>query len=327
MPRRIVLGVVVLALLVPSAAWAHPPGQSCSALDPAPCFCDTGATGGGCTLRPHPHPPADDDDPPPDEERPDEGGGDDEGATTGQPISTTPAQVCEKIRQEGTTDHRFDGSIWAIGVYRCMPSGDIDRRNICILACPVGYVEPPDPPAPVVAVPAGPVAPPPLTPEQLLYQAYADLPPTAPPMQVEPATPVVGVSTFLHVPDLEVRSTTVSDGPISVTVTATPVEVLWQFGDHEWSCPTGGVPYTEARLEQSMDAGALVSEPDLCTFLFEVTSAKAQDGPYPSRVRTVWDYSWAINGVDQGIFNGGFPSPVTNFDLTVREIQAVLTNE
>lgn len=324
MKRTALALALALGLLstVTTTSWGHPAGSSCSQYDGPLCVCiPAGKTGMECTLasHPHPHEDGDHDDPPPPDDDDGESGG-----TTGQPVSTRPQRVCSLLRTEETGDHHMDGSAWAIGRFRCEPDGTEYTELVCIMACPAGYVEPPPPPLPPEP---GDPAPPPMTPEQLLYVAYADLPPSAPPMQVEPETPVVGVSTFLHVPDLEARASTASDGPISVTVTATPVGVLWQFGEHEWSCPSGGAPYSPDRLDDSMAAGALVAEPDLCTFLFEDSSADAQGGPYPSSVRTVWDYSWSVNGVDQGIFNAGFASPPSNFDLEVREIQAVLTNE
>ncbi len=153
----------------------------------------------------------------------------------------------------------------------------------------------------------------------------ARIPPVAPPAVVSPEAPVVGIPSFLEVTGFDPITDSDTDRGVTVSVTATPVEVRWQFGDHERTCSSAGAGFTEERLDRAMAReDGLVDDGEICTFLFTTSSAKDAGGPLPSSVVTVWDYSWALNGADQGIFNAGVVSPATTFDLTVREYQAVL---
>lgn len=306
----IVLTAAIVFLSGTSTPAVADDGAPCSTL--AGDCCDEGVVSVGCdvivVVTPDGEIPNTEGDP--------ETGGD--GPVT-KPANDEPRVVCTQT--EHTNDRLGlqgylgeDGSIWSPRTYTCQP-GDISYTiPVCVGNCPEGAEEEPEPPAPGAVV----------SPIFLRQQLFAQVLPLPPTVVIAPDQPVVGVPTFFQVDTFETRSATDTEGGLTVAVTATPREVRWTAGEHAWACSSAGAGYTEERLERAMDASGIVDDGDICTWLF--THATHDDGPSAGAVSTVWDYSWSINGADQGVFNAGVSSPTTDFDLDIIEIQSVLTN-
>jgi hypothetical protein len=104
---------------------------------------------------------------------------------------------------------------------------------------------------------------------------------------------------------------------ITVTVTATPKHVTWNLGDGSEPvvCTGPGTPYdpTVADHAQATD----------CSHVFQFASRGRPDGVYHATATTTWALAWSA-----GRWGGGDLPDVTRsttFDLTVTELQAVVT--
>lgn len=270
--------------------------------------CDAAGIGGGCPTEENPSNPV--------VPTPTDPGG------SGTPVGggNQPAWSCSRGSIEADrfqfVDVKDDDSVWAYFVFTCTAPGFPDNvfpQLSCFMRCPPNLA---------------PVTPPPVvTPEEIRASAYAEVQPVAPSFSVEPDSPVVGVPTFLHMPDAAARQGNDAGGGFTVAVTATLTEVRWTLGRESRTCSTGGGAFTPARLDQAMaQPDGLVDNADMCTFLFTTSSDKSNGGPLNGSVQTVWDYSWSVNGTNRGTFNTGVTSPASNFTLDVREYQAVITD-
>ena len=127
---------------------------------------------------------------------------------------------------------------------------------------------------------------------------------------------LVGVPTWLWLEGgWGPRSATASLPGIAVTVTATPLSVVWEMGDgNRVVCNDGGTPYDPSRRddEQSSD----------CSHTYRRSSAGQPNDRYTARATLTWDVAWTASGIAGG---GGLGrvSRTSTFTLRVAEAQAL----
>lgn len=104
-----------------------------------------------------------------------------------------------------------------------------------------------------------------------------------------------------------------TSGFVTVEVRAKPVLMEWTFNDPDNSyddCDHPGKPW-------STYAGSTD-----CSVTFLKSSAGQPNDAYQGVADVSWEFSWSLNGTDQGPFDDLFVA-TTNFELQVGEIQAV----
>ncbi len=100
---------------------------------------------------------------------------------------------------------------------------------------------------------------------------------------------------------------------ITVTVTATPQQARWRPGDGtaDVVCAGPGTPWRPG----------LPDSATTCSHTFTSSSADRAGAAYHVQVTTTWEFTWAIDGADQGAF--GTATPTVGFSYQVGEIQAI----
>jgi hypothetical protein len=144
-------------------------------------------------------------------------------------------------------------------------------------------------------VPAGgpaAVAPPP-DPGELARSAVSTLRLARADVQVAPAYPnpaIVGIENWLWLPGSQWQALikTVRAGGTAVTVTATPVRVVWDMGPGETTCFDAG-----RRWVDGMGDGAVTR----CGYTYDRTSTHEPGGVFEVTARIVYDVHWACAGV------------------------------
>ena len=160
---------------------------------------------------------------------------------------------------------------------------------------------------------------PPIPPETLRTQARARI---NPPLPAPGGAPSLDDATFaqfetwLWVDDATgVLDASATQGLVTVTVTATPIDLRWSLGDGETlSCAYPGRPWT---LE-------IDREGTWCSHTYTSSSIDEPGGVYNASVTVTWEFSWWINARPQGSF-GTFDA-TAEFPVRVEEIQALETN-
>lgn len=126
---------------------------------------------------------------------------------------------------------------------------------------------------------------------------------------------VVNLATWLWVDSLAPVSAAASAGPVTVTVTATPMRVEWSMGNGDSVvCDGPGTPYDPARSPESQAAG--------CSYTYRSSSAQAPGGRFTITATSVWSVAWSASGVA----GGGDLGPLRrtgSVAVRVAEIQAV----
>jgi len=130
-----------------------------------------------------------------------------------------------------------------------------------------------------------------------------------------PAAQLVGVPTWLWVEGpWDPLSATASVGAVAATVTATPVEVVWDTGDGATTTCDAGTPYDPTRPPAEQASG--------CTHTFSRSSAALPGGTYRVTATVTYDVSWAAStGAGGGL---GALSRSTTVAVTVNEAQALI---
>jgi len=127
---------------------------------------------------------------------------------------------------------------------------------------------------------------------------------------------LVGVATWLWVSGAwSTQSATAAVPGVSVTVTATPVSVVWAMGDGGQVVRNGpGRPYdaTKPSDEQSTD----------CSYTYKRSSAGQPGGVYPVTATITWSVAWSASGVAGGGALGAVTRS-TAMSLRVAEAQAL----
>jgi hypothetical protein len=159
-------------------------------------------------------------------------------------------------------------------------------------------------------------------------QARARVEPAVPVANVSPAEAVVRFPTWLWLePSYWQKITAGETTPagVSVAVTARPLQVVWDLGEGQQVCEGPGIAWSQAahdayELQPESVRGA--GNP-ACTFTF-VNSSTTQPGDvFEASVTVTWEFSWALNGAEQGVF--GTVEVGDSWQLRVGEIQAVIT--
>jgi len=155
-------------------------------------------------------------------------------------------------------------------------------------------------------------------PEELIRQALAVIYPTPPAVGTSP-TPalnsMVGIETWLWLEGGASPATqTITDGPLSVTVRATPVGITWDPGDGgAVECSDGG-------------ANIGVADTNTCHHTYDQSSAGLGGDAYTVSANVEYEGSYTVTLF--GVFAGGSPNiggatRVSSVALPVAEAQAI----
>ena len=126
---------------------------------------------------------------------------------------------------------------------------------------------------------------------------------------------VVNLPTWLWIDaaDWKPYSSTVDVPGVTVTVTATPTEIVWSTGDGATvDCQGPGSPFN----------GSPASSAAACTHTYLRSSAGQPSESYPVSVTVVWNVSWAAVGAPGG-GTLGTVDRTTSLPLRVGEIQTL----
>lgn len=136
---------------------------------------------------------------------------------------------------------------------------------------------------------------------------------SSPPFDSRPS--LVNTETWFWVTDPWVdRTETVNVNGIEIDVTATPLRVVWDVDE-----PGSNGPVVCEGPGEVWGSGL-----DSTTCGYTFTQSSAGHGPndaFTATATAVYEYSWSLNGVDQGVF--ATIDAATEFEIQVAEIQAV----
>ena len=169
--------------------------------------------------------------------------------------------------------------------------------------------------ATVVFVPQGA---PPIDPAVVARQALdrANIP--LPGMRLNPPAgtdQIVNLPTWLWVDNWAPVSASASAGPVTATVTARPLKVVWSMGDGgSTTCVNGGTRYDPTRPPEDQRPS--------CSYTYRRGSARSTSGTFMLRATSVWQVKWAATGITAaGDF--GLVTRSTEVAVRVAEIQTV----
>ena len=137
----------------------------------------------------------------------------------------------------------------------------------------------------------------------------------SPPLDETGRFSIVNLETWLWITD-PWQPLTKSDarGGISVSVTATPTQVIWDTGDGETeTCFDGGTPWATHSTEGGTQ----------CSHTYIRSSAGEPQDAYQLTATVYWIFEWTLNGTPQGQF--ATYEPATTLTHQVGEILAVNT--
>lgn len=159
-------------------------------------------------------------------------------------------------------------------------------------------------------------------------EARARVEPAVPVFAVSPEQAVVRFPTWLWLEEAYWQAASASattPGGVTVTVEAVPVEVTWDLDEGSRVCDGPGVPWSElaeAAYELQPETVRGSGNP-ACTFTFVNASSTRESGVFDASVTVRWEFSWALNGADRGVF--GSVEVSDSWELRVGEVQAVIT--
>jgi hypothetical protein len=159
-------------------------------------------------------------------------------------------------------------------------------------------------------------------------RARAEVTPDLPAPRVSPSETIVGVDTWLWVDAAYWQVAAATDATASgqvVAVEARPREVRWDLGEEERVCTGPGIPWSEdaqAAFERQSPMVRGSGNP-ACTYVFVNSSTTQPDDVYEASVTVLWEFSWAVGGVERGVF--GSVELTESWPLRVGEVQALIT--
>lgn len=159
-------------------------------------------------------------------------------------------------------------------------------------------------------------------PRVLAERALDQLDLAVPEINIAPDPPLatyVGLDTWLWLPEeqWDSLSLTVTAGPTSVTVTATPARVDWDLTEGITSCPSAGRPWA-----RGMSSNAKTD----CSYTFSTLSDGQPDDRYAVSATIAYSATWTCSGActsNSGDL-GEVPSVTSNDAIEVDERQSVV---
>ena len=156
-------------------------------------------------------------------------------------------------------------------------------------------------------------------PQTLAQRAAATLELPAPAIRTNPAgEQVVQLPMWLWIAGDQwtPRRASATAGPVTSTVTATPVRVTWDMGNGDRvSCEGPGRPYEERFAQQP--------EATDCRYTFRLSSVGQPDEAYQVTATVHWELTWNASGAAGGGSLGGVPMSTTQ-PVRVAQIQALV---
>lgn len=159
--------------------------------------------------------------------------------------------------------------------------------GLAVCSAPQAPAAPAAPAAP--GAPAAPAAPPPPSPGQLAQQAYSQIRLAKPTIGTAPCRDAgcmgaVGVPVWLWTQPWTPQTATAAAGGISVTVTASISNMVWNMGDGTTiTCTSPGTAFNESM--------GFRDSPD-CGYRYQHTSRAEPGGKYPISATANWDVRW-----------------------------------
>jgi hypothetical protein len=158
-----------------------------------------------------------------------------------------------------------------------------------------------------------------IDPRALAERAAAALDLPEPAIRMSPADDqVVRLASWLWIPSQqwEPRQVSASAGPVTSTVTATPVRLTWDMGNGDQvSCDGPGTPYRSAGATQVDTSG--------CQYTYRHSSAGQPDEAYEVTATIAWELTWTATGAAGGGSLGTVTMSASQ-PVRVTEIQALV---
>ncbi len=176
----------------------------------------------------------------------------------------------------------------------------------------------------------------PVDPVQLMQTAKNHLPLPAPMVQLSPAADLwqyVQMPTWAWVPRSSWTALTASAsaGPVAVTVTATPVRLVFTYqtsgggSSATATCGGPGTPYSDRLAStENPQHPVLAASPD-CGWTWHQSSADTPDQRYSVTAHVMYHVVWTVRGGPGGGDLGELNGRDANLRVSVGEIQAVNT--
>ena len=159
-----------------------------------------------------------------------------------------------------------------------------------------------------------------VSPLLLAHQAVSHLALPALTIRMAPPTDrdqLVGLASWLWVTGWQSHSASATAGPVSATVTAVPVEVIWDLAGHQVTCSGAGTAY-----QPNMPAA---NQHTSCSYTWTQSSAGQPGGTFPVTATVYWQVTWAARGAPGGGSLGQVPGPPARAAVAVAEAQAINT--
>ena len=126
---------------------------------------------------------------------------------------------------------------------------------------------------------------------------------------------LVNLPTWMWVEDWNARRATATEGPLTVTVVATPRSVTWRMGDGASEVCGAGTPWNAALGEEQQWTN--------CSHTYTRSSANQPDLLYQARATMTWDVTWSATNGESGSL--GQANRSVDFTMRVAEGQAIVT--
>ncbi len=127
---------------------------------------------------------------------------------------------------------------------------------------------------------------------------------------------LVNLPTWLWVDDWNPRRASATEGPLTVTVVATPRSVTWRMGDGSEVVCGAGTPWDRALREEQQSTD--------CSHAYAHSSANQPGMLYQARATMAWDVTWTATNGESGSL--GQANRSVDFTMRVAESQAVITS-
>ncbi|MFN2505460.1 MAG: hypothetical protein ABR540_14745 [Acidimicrobiales bacterium] len=127
---------------------------------------------------------------------------------------------------------------------------------------------------------------------------------------------LVNLPTWLWVEDWNPRTARATEGPLTVTVVATPRSVTWRMGDGTEVVCRAGTPWNPALREEQQSTD--------CSHTYRRSSAHQPGLVYQARATMSWNVTWTATNGESGSL--GLANRSVDFTMRVAEGQAIVTS-